>query len=200
MKLCTTPTRIRPRHAGGLASLTTALLVALGPLPAQADQRPNQDQGVFGPDSRSYQGPDYDLLRPEDRWRGQPGWGPGGDPRYWGPGPGAPYYGGYYGPGYPNYGGGYDPRYDQRWQGRYGPDQQRPLPRSDIFGPQSEQYGGPDYSRLRPQAQDRGQAGQSPSQDAGTDTQVGPDTSIYGEESRKYGGPDYSNLRPDVDR
>lgn len=62
----------------------------------------------------------------------------------------------------------------------------------NIYSEQSPEYGGSDYSSIRPD-------GSETAGNVGSDANVTPETGIYGEDSRLYGGPDYSGVRPGSD-
>jgi hypothetical protein len=60
-----------------------------------------------------------------------------------------------------------------------------------VYGPRSLQYGGPDYSQLRPYG-----PGYGPHHSQPYNRPYPPNTTIYGQDSRYYGGPRFDQLRP----
>lgn len=140
--------------ASALALAGCVALASAYPLVADAENgwnQPGGGQGIFGDNSSSYQGSDYNLLRPGHPGMDSRGWG---NPRY-----GYPDFGprGYaYDRSWPNV-GAYGPGWHQRqWGYPYGPGpgyQQPAAPYTGIYGSDSRKYGGSDYGILRPDQQ-----------------------------------------------
>lgn len=164
------------------------------PQPYSGQQIPHS--GVFGRDSRQFGGSDYGLLRPGNRGNG----------KVLQPNVTASPQTGIYGRGSRSYGGSDYSLLRPNYQGpmpmpmnpmgmRMGP--QGPMgsmgpmgpANRTIYGPNSRNFGGPDYGLLQP-----GQGSQGPGPQV--NPKASPETSIYGKDSVGYGNSDYSQLKP----